>query len=584
VIARDNADSGRGFYFSAKGGNNSSGHSHNDVGNCILFYDGNPVLIDVGRGVYTAQTFSDDRYAIWQNRTVWHTLPVINGMEQKHGDRFSARNVTYSASPEAVLFSLDIAGAYPDEAFCKKWMRTCRFVRNESFSIEDRYELLKNNGETTYSLMTPCRVKNQSPGNLILQTASGALLTVNYKKSLQVTVEPVTLMDTMMLHSWPPVISRILFREGNKALKGSNAITVKPLKEKYQAFYPAMKWPDSDGVHINAHGGGILYHGGTYYWFGEHKIGGQWGNIAMVGVGCYSSKDLYNWKNEGIALKVEDDPASDIVKGCILERPKVIYNAGTKKFVMWFHLELKDRGYDAARTAIAVSDHPAGPYVYLKSFRPNAQTWPIDFKKEWKRDNPDYHGIKEGDPLFRKALAEGLYIRRDFQGGQMARDMTLFVDDDGKAYHIYASEENFTLHIAELADDYLSCTGKWIAVDPGGLNEAPAICKKDGKYYLITSGCTGWSPNAARSFVAGSIWGPWKSLGNPCRGADAEFTFHSQGTFILPVAGKKNAFIFMADRWNPDDAIDGRYIWLPLLFNSDRPELHLYDEWTPDIL
>lgn len=80
-------------------------------------------------------------------------------------------------------------------------------------------------------------------------------------------------------------------------------------------------WPDADGVHINAHGGGMLYHKGRYYWYGEHKNDST--NNAMVGVMCYSSKNLTDWRNEGAVLRVvTDDPASDITQGCIIERPK----------------------------------------------------------------------------------------------------------------------------------------------------------------------------------------------------------------------------------------------------------------------
>ena len=89
-------------------------------------------------------------------------------------------------------------------------------------------------------------------------------------------------------------------------------------------FQPGEVWPDENGATINAHGGGILFHGGTYYWFGEHKTAGPGGNNANVGVHCYSSTDLYNWKDEGIALAVADDPQSEIDKGCIIERPKVL--------------------------------------------------------------------------------------------------------------------------------------------------------------------------------------------------------------------------------------------------------------------
>ena len=176
-----------------------------------------------------------------------------------------------------------------------------------------------------------------------------------------------------------------------------------------------------------------------------------------------------------------------------------------------------------------------------------------------------------------------MFVRRDLESGQMSRDMTLFVDDDGKAYHIYASEENLTLQIAELTDDYLDYTGKYVRIAPTGHNEAPAIFKKDGHYFMITSGCTGWDPNAARLFTSDNIYGPWTQHPNPCLGDDADLTFHSQSTFILPVAGKKDAFIFMSDRWTPRNPIDGRYIWLPIRFENELPVLKWLDEWNLNI-
>lgn len=353
-------------------------------------------------------------------------------------------------------------------------------------------------------------------------------------------------------------------------------------QNREQIIRPGQLWPDDKGVHINAHGGGILYHNGKYYWFGEHKGGKS--NSAFVGVTCYSSDDLYNWKNEGVALPVSEDRNSPIVKGCIIERPKVIYNENTKKFVMYFHLELKGKGYAAANVGIAVSDNAAGPYRFIKNSRVNAGKWPLNMTTQQQTSTIKSTDFKDWwTPEWHKAVDDGLFTRRDFAVGQMSRDMTLYVDDDGKAYHIYASEENLTLQIAELTDDYLGYTGKYIRIEPGGHNEAPAVFKKDGRYFMITSGCTGWAPNAARLLTAGNIWGPWKLHPNPCVGKDAELTFHSQSTYVLPVAGKKDAFVFMGDRWTPKDPIDGRYIWLPILFENGMPVLKWMDGWNLDI-
>lgn len=348
----------------------------------------------------------------------------------------------------------------------------------------------------------------------------------------------------------------------------------------HQSFKPGEIWPDNEGVHINAHGGGILKHRSTYYWYGEHKVEGKAGNVALVGVHCYSSKDLYNWTDMGIALPVSDDPESMIVKGCIIERPKVIYNAATKKFVMWFHHELKGMGYRAAKTGVAVADDPTGPFRYLESINPNAGQWPLNFTDDQKKMNFPAE-LKDWSDEWKEAVANGMFVHRDIEKGQMARDMALFVDDDGKAYHIHASEENLTLHICLLNDEYTGFTDQYVTMMPAGHNEAPAIFKKDGKYYLITSGCTGWEPNAARSFVSDHMFGPWEALGNPCRGADEQVntTFDAQGTFILENPQRKGQFIFMADRWEPDNAIDGRYVWLPIIFNAEKPEIHWSPEW-----
>ncbi len=357
-------------------------------------------------------------------------------------------------------------------------------------------------------------------------------------------------------------------------------------KHEEKPIQPGEIWPDNNGVHINAHGGGILVYNDTYYWFGEHKTEGQGGNRANVGVHCYSSKNLTDWKDEGIALAVvEGDETHDIASGCILERPKVIYNEATKKFVMWFHLELKGQGYDAARSGVALADQVTGPYTYLKSHRPNAGFWPQNVKEIHKQPvGPDVQEHYCGGIGCLPSHPDTVNILgRDFDKGQMARDQNLFVDDDGKAYHIYSSEENSTLHISQLTEDYTDDSGNYVRVFSNRYMEAPAMFKHQGKYFLIASDCTGWDPNAARLAWAPSVFGPWKELENPCRGEDADLTFHSQSTFVLPVTGKKDAFVYMGDRWTPENAIDGRYIWLPVQFDEKGiPFLEWMDEWTLD--
>jgi len=356
-----------------------------------------------------------------------------------------------------------------------------------------------------------------------------------------------------------------------------------PTAREKAEIRPGEIFPDKNGVHINAHGGGMLYRRGTYYWYGEHKCDSS--NNALVGVNCYTSTDLMNWKYSGVALAVSTRKGSDIESGCIIERPKVVYNAKTKTYVMWFHLELKGKGYEAARVGLAVSKTATGPFRFVRSYRPCANNLPLNMSREERNDTTDIQKLKPWSAEWLEAIRKGAFAKRDLKTGQMSRDMTIFVDDNQKAYHIYASEDNLTIQIAELTTNYQAHTGRFIRLAPAGHNEAPTIFKRKGTYWMITSGCTGWAPNEARMFSAKSIWGPWTKHPNPCVGPEAETTFRSQGTYIQRVEGKPDLFLFMADRWKPKRPIDGRYVWLPVGFDQEgKPILEWKPGWSlPDI-
>ncbi|KAI3972753.1 hypothetical protein MKX01_019411 [Papaver californicum] len=291
-------------------------------------------------------------------------------------------------------------------------------------------------------------------------------------------------------------------------------------------FYPERMWLDTNGEPIQAHGGGILYvdRSKTYYWYGENKDGPTYhahqrasARVDVIGISCYSSKDLWTWENEGIVLAGEQTNIThDLYKLNVLERPKVIYNDKTDKYIMWMHID--DANYTKASVGIAISETPVGPFEYLYSKQP--------------------HGFD-------------------------SRDMTIFKDDSGIAYVICSSEGNSELHVGPLNDDYLDVTHEMRRILVGNRREAPELFKYQGTYYMITSGCSGWAPNEALAHAAESIMGPWETIGNPCTGGNRIFRhtkFFAQSTYVLPLQGIPGSFIFMADRWNPADLRESRYV------------------------
>ncbi|WP_455054759.1 glycoside hydrolase family 43 protein [Merdimonas faecis] len=294
-------------------------------------------------------------------------------------------------------------------------------------------------------------------------------------------------------------------------------------------------WLDTDGNPIQAHGGMIEKFDGIYYWYGENKAGetvlkeNGLHRVDFIGFSCYSSADCISWKNEGLVLKASDQPGSPLHKSRVGERPKVLYNEKSRKYVMWFHLDSHD--YMTAHTGVAVADRPTGPIQFVREMCPN---------------------------------------RFD------SRDMTLFKDTDGKAYLIYSSDWNKTLRIAQLTDDYLDVNGVYSHAFPEQEREAPAIFIKDGLYYMITSGCTGWEPNNALFGISHNIFSGWKLIGDPCTGENARQTYFGQSTYVFEKDGRH---YLMLDHWNPSNLKESGYSILPV--RADNGHLTVsFQEYT----
>ena len=293
---------------------------------------------------------------------------------------------------------------------------------------------------------------------------------------------------------------------------------------------PGEVWLDTNGAPIQAHGGCILAANGRYYWYGEDKSGKTRNRrIDVVGINVYSSENLTDWTDCGLALAGSDDPESDLWRGGVVERPKVLYNEKTGKYVMWMHID--DAKYYRASVGVAVADAPEGPFAYQGAFRP---------------------------------------LRTE------SRDMTLFQDDDGTAYAVYSSDQNRTLRIERLTEDYLQPDGVGREVFVDQTREAPALIKHDGRYYMVTSGCTGWNPNPSLYAVADHVLGQWRLIDNPFEGDEKQTSFRSQSTWLMTVKGRT---IYMGDRWNPDNLSDSRYIWLPVEWENGRMIIRWTNEW-----
>ncbi|WP_448316483.1 RICIN domain-containing protein [Streptomyces sp. CO7] len=301
-----------------------------------------------------------------------------------------------------------------------------------------------------------------------------------------------------------------------------------PAQAAPQTVANGQQFTDTSGNPLHAHGGGVVKAGSYYYWFGEHRDSSN----RFLYVDAYRSTDLRNWEFRNHVLTRSS--AGELASANI-ERPKVMYNASTGKYVMWMHKE-NGSDYGEARAAVAVSDTVDGTYSYQGSFRP--------------------------------------------LGRHMSRDITVFVDTDGTGYMVSAARENYDLHIYRLNSAYTNVESLVANPWPGGHREAPALFKRGDVYFMLTSGATGWSPNQQKYATASSPAGPWTSMQN----VGDSTAYGSQTAWVLPVQGSSGtSHLYLGDRWGNSfggTVNDSRYVWLPLSFPSSTS---MSMSWTPEL-
>ncbi|MFD5215099.1 family 43 glycosylhydrolase [Microbacterium sp. NPDC058345] len=344
------------------------------------------------------------------------------------------------------------------------------------------------------------------------------------------------------------------------------------LQTTRSSITPGQVWLDTKGERIHTHGGSIIMVEGVFYWYGENKEKSTPGSgIWHYGVRCYSSTDLYNWEDRGLIIPPDlDDESSPLHPAQYLDRPHIIYNERTRKFVCW--IKVMTPGEPTQRSTVLEADSILGPYRIVRS---------------WLR------------PL-----------------GMNAGDFDLVVDPtDGKGYY-YFGRVHSELICADLTDDYTDVTGYYSTHfprrQPPFVREAPSYFTRDGLHYLITSGTTGYYPNPSEIAVAPSYHGPFTVLGDPHVDDPSHTSFRTQISSVFKHPFKKDLYIAIGDRWLPHytedssaalkafevhfgqeqggdvepmdelttiDTSTADYVWLPLRFDGSMAYIDWKEEW-----
>ena len=296
--------------------------------------------------------------------------------------------------------------------------------------------------------------------------------------------------------------------------------------DRFGSFLPR----DTKGEVAQLHGIGVQKFGDTWYAYGENKVNGN----LFQGVICYTTKDFAAWENHGIVLDVQED-GSALAADRIGERPKVLLNPKTGRYVMLIHAESHDYGY--AHIGVAIADNPFGPFDFQTTI-----TW----------------------------------------RGYLSRDIGVFQDEDGTGYVISEDRDHGT-HIYRLSDDYLTIVEDVTCVRATDYEyglESPTIGKKDGLYYWFGSKLTGWSTNDNLYATATDLHGPWSEwkLFTPA----GSQTFDSQTDIVIPLDDDlfhSEHFLFIGDRWNKDDLGNSEIVQLPIAIADGKASLTWDDSY-----
>ena len=211
------------WFVSMKGGNNAESHNHNDIGSFVIYYQNQPVVIDLGRDTYTSKSFGKERFTLMNCRSAYHNVPIINGYEQKDGKQYRAINAEHISGDAGKgllsITSLDIEKAYPAEAQVRKWHRELTLDGiHDLVEITDSFDYKPSAAPTEIILMTYGEPRLSGDGNILL--ADGKVKLSVPKTVVETSWEKVDMQDGIMRSQWHDNVYRVHIKLGKYVYDG----------------------------------------------------------------------------------------------------------------------------------------------------------------------------------------------------------------------------------------------------------------------------------------------------------------------------------------------------------------------------
>ncbi len=231
MISRAHLEDPMGMVLAVQGGHNAEQHNHNDVGNFILHNQGESLLVDLGAPVYDKTFFSSQRYTYLAARSLGHSVPLVNGQEQRSGAEAKAV-VQVTHTTEVDTFRADITAAYPPEAKLQSLIRTLKLHRtNEGgfVEVDDNYTFTDAGLPFESALITYGETSQPQDGTVFIQGEHGKL---NIKFDPSVVTVQVNEFDPVEEHlrvdAGHPKVKRIAFLVKEHTEKGRIHLQITP--------------------------------------------------------------------------------------------------------------------------------------------------------------------------------------------------------------------------------------------------------------------------------------------------------------------------------------------------------------------